>query len=243
MPTQKTTSSPIAEAPPARRRPSAKVLHKATLKYAGCASERSPQNTQLSIIAALASAVELPSGSSSGSASGSKSQGANGTGLSNGHATAGPNGSAHVSASADTQQQTSSNSGRSSRASGSKNASSKQKVQLAKTPLSSIRASQLLYPLPSTYKRGILRAQIKHKLEEGRESKWVWHNGATHEGNQEPDDAELKAICQKYGYIWSGEEDENAVEKESQGEDEPESRPSRLYLMVSQVWPVKGSIG
>lgn len=78
-------------------------------------------------------------------------------------------------------------------------------------------AAARLFPLPRAYRRGILRFKIKAELEEGRGTSWNWHNGATHAKNKEPDDEELEAVRERFGY-----------KKESEG------GPSRLYLMVSR---------
>lgn len=77
------------------------------------------------------------------------------------------------------------------------------------------KAAKRLFPNPPAWKRAILRVQIKEKLEEGRGLKWNWHKGAVHEGNREPDERELQAIRERYGY-----------------KSEEEHGPSRLYMMV-----------
>lgn len=79
-------------------------------------------------------------------------------------------------------------------------------------------AAKRLFPNPRAYKRGLLRTKIKHELEDGRGSRWNWHNGATHKHNAEPDEAELESVRKKYGY-----------------KTEAEGGPSRLYLMVSKA--------
>lgn len=76
-------------------------------------------------------------------------------------------------------------------------------------------AAARLFPSPRAYKRGFLRFKIKEQLEEGRGGHWNWHNGATHHGNQEPDDEELEEVRKRYGY-----------------KTEAEGGPSKLYLMV-----------
>ncbi|KDN38877.1 hypothetical protein K437DRAFT_296253 [Tilletiaria anomala UBC 951] len=131
---------------------------------------------------------------------------------------------------------------------------SKSAAKSASTPastsisLSAIQASKYLFPLPPSFVRGVLRVKIKHKLEEGRGSNWIWHKGAIHPGNLQPDDEELKSICARFGYRWSrgaeveaeGGEKEAAAEangatqtRGSQGADvQGEPAPSRLYLMM-----------
>ncbi|PWN48535.1 hypothetical protein IE53DRAFT_381263 [Violaceomyces palustris] len=85
----------------------------------------------------------------------------------------------------------------------------------AEPRLAPSKAAKQLYPLPSAFKRGLIRFRIKEQLEEGRGKHWVWHKGAVHKRNLEPDDDELQRVREKYGYP-----------------QEDKGGPSRLYLMM-----------
>ncbi len=112
---------------------------------------------------------------------------------------------------------------------------------LAKLNLSATKAADLLFPLPPSWLRGLLRVKIKHELEEGRGKGWVWHKGATHHGNREPDDAELKKVCEMYGYKWTLDAERQVTEKtKAEGKlDQMEMPPGQLYLMVSTALQYK----
>lgn len=89
----------------------------------------------------------------------------------------------------------------------------------AEPDLPPLKAASRLFPNPPAWKRAILRVKIKEQLEEGRVKKWKWHKGAVHAKNLEPDDEELKAVCERYGYRFGSEEQEKDA-------------PSRLFTMM-----------